>query len=804
MPYVIVEDFRVGYDKRRRPIAAVPGSLQKITNAHITRGGDIEKRKAFESHAVLPAGTFGLAAIGGTLYTFGSIAEPVGMPVEVTYQRLQHPDALAMATVRDWDVFQGKLYVIAEYSNGDVLHFYDGAIIGDWINGVVRSSFTDNNGIATELSSLINDADTEYALGVSATATTNVVTVTSDANIPFDTTSFVENVEGGTDDQTLTVATTQEAVEDLPEELASCSFQVIAGESDTGICEIQDIKINSVSIISATDIDWTGTNEFTAALIATAINNHTSSPDYNATDEGNTVIITAADGSGDTPNGFELEVTAGDKLITNIGSFEITGGTNSAGVNYVDNVSVDGNNIMSTNVDWATSNSATAAAVATQLRTDSSTYTAVAIGATVYVGKLVSTSGDPNNLTMAVSSGGDVTIGGSTAIYETQINTSCTVMNGGVDAVTGQPQISTLTVGGTFEVGDKFTITIDGTDIGATAVGGEKADAVITHQQKVYTVFGSTLAFSGVAEPTKWGINATGSGQIDMSTQASGSETLTALAVYQSELAVFARRAIQREFVEIDPDQNTQLQTINNFGTIAPKSVVSFGESDVFFLADNGIRSLRARDSSNTAAVSDIGTPIDPVIIDLLHTLTDAQIAAAIGVIEPEDGRYLLAISNKVYCFSFFPVSKISAWSEYELGFSVEDWAVADNRLYCRATVEAVDTVYIYGGADNETYDASTVRIELPYVDGRRNADFKQWTGYDIALEGEWTLSYSENPNDYVSEAVIGIVTEHSYHKARHGMQANSPYISLRFDHAKSEAARLTNMTLHYEGTHSQ
>ena len=42
MPYILVEDFRNGLDTRRMNVTATPGSLVTLTNAHITRGGEIE------------------------------------------------------------------------------------------------------------------------------------------------------------------------------------------------------------------------------------------------------------------------------------------------------------------------------------------------------------------------------------------------------------------------------------------------------------------------------------------------------------------------------------------------------------------------------------------------------------------------------------------------------------------------------------------------------------------------------------------------------------------------------------------
>ena len=67
MPYIIIEDFRGGLDKRRMDVHAPPGSLIELTNAHITRGGEIEKRPAFIEVCDFPAGTIGLVSGGGSI-----------------------------------------------------------------------------------------------------------------------------------------------------------------------------------------------------------------------------------------------------------------------------------------------------------------------------------------------------------------------------------------------------------------------------------------------------------------------------------------------------------------------------------------------------------------------------------------------------------------------------------------------------------------------------------------------------------------------------------------------------------------
>ena len=72
VPTLAITDFRHGLDTRKGALTAEGGSLQALTNAVITPGGDIEKRKAFVLLGTLPATTFGLFAQGSSLHTFGT------------------------------------------------------------------------------------------------------------------------------------------------------------------------------------------------------------------------------------------------------------------------------------------------------------------------------------------------------------------------------------------------------------------------------------------------------------------------------------------------------------------------------------------------------------------------------------------------------------------------------------------------------------------------------------------------------------------------------------------------------------
>ena len=319
-----------------------------------------------------------------------------------------------------------------------------------------------------------------------------------------------------------------------------------------------------------------------------------------------------------------------------------------------------------------------------------------------------------------------------------------------------------------------------------------------TAQTKVYGVAGPVLHFSAVADATKFN-SGTGFGFIDMSTQATGSEQLTSIAQYQQLLAIFAARTIQLEFVDPDPALNRLSQTLNNTGTVAPRSVIQFGDNDVFYLDASGIRSLRARESINVAFSSDTGNPIDDLIVAKLSSLSDADKAKAVAVIEPRDGRLWMAMRDEIFVFSYFTGSKISAWSTYKPGFVVDDMVVFNRRVYLRSG----DSIYVYGGV-GETFDYTQVEAEawLPYLDANAPTRSKMFTGIDAAVRGTWELRVGLDPTDADASDKVATVTETTYGMDKIPGIGNTTHISPRFRLTappESGPAKLGAVVIHHD-----
>lgn len=326
-------------------------------------------------------------------------------------------------------------------------------------------------------------------------------------------------------------------------------------------------------------------------------------------------------------------------------------------------------------------------------------------------------------------------------------------------------------------------------------VDGAAVTDLMTVRDKVYASFGSVVAFSGIAEPTKWDVATTGASYINMSNQASGSEALTAMGRYQDLMSVFARRTTQIWFLDPDPAQNVQRQVLDNVGTISPKTVVSFGQLDLFFLSDTGVRSLRARDSSNQASISDIGTPIDDILVDYMDDLPEQTIQRATAVMDPRDGRYVLSLGQRTFAFSYYPSVRISAWSEYDFGFPVDEYVSMDGRIYARGG----DTVYLLGGQSGTEYDDSTVEVVLPYIDGREVATFKNFKGLDIVAEGLWEVYYNTDPEQPNAMPLVAKIDGTSVGKMKLGLAGRGPLVRLRLVNKTAEPARLSKVIVHYD-----
>lgn len=346
--------------------------------------------------------------------------------------------------------------------------------------------------------------------------------------------------------------------------------------------------------------------------------------------------------------------------------------------------------------------------------------------------------------------------------------------------------------------------------------GAEVTDAnalgnnVTAHQQKLYAVDGTNLHFSGVATPTDW-TTGVGAGVIDVSTQDVGTTDLVGLVRYYSYMAVMGRTFIQVWGLDPDPTSNALLQTLPNIGLVAANAAAGYGNGDVLFLSDTGIRSIRARDSSNAAVLNDIGSPVDALVQEKRGTLTPAAAEKLKALVDPLTGHFWLVWGSEAIVLALYPNSKVSAWSVFDFSTEIDDIVIANSRI----AVRRGDELFVYGsvppsgnpfdpntpvGTTAAVYDASPVEIETPFLDAGRPTAVKRWTGLDLTCQGTWEVYV--NPDPYQPDAWVKVatVTRDTWGEERLPIDMDGSHLAVKMISTYSGKARVAAMALHFEG----
>lgn len=287
----------------------------------------------------------------------------------------------------------------------------------------------------------------------------------------------------------------------------------------------------------------------------------------------------------------------------------------------------------------------------------------------------------------------------------------------------------------------------------------------------------------------------TGAGYINTSLQETGGKGLQGIDIYYDKLAVFSGETCQLWAMDPDPNQNALSQVLRATGTLSPKSVSQYGSGDVLYLAPSGIRSLKARDASNSAAVTDIGSPIDQAVRDLGVANGRLYLANAQAILEPVNGRFWMVFPQEIYVLSWFPGPKINAWSVYKVPFTIDYIVTAGDYVFIRSG----DDLYLFGGKTGLEYDDSPVEVRFPFLDAGKPATNKMFEALDTTVEGVWTVKAAFNYNAPDAEELLGTISEPTWSFGRFAMQGVATHVSMRFYNNSTGPATLSNAAIHYQ-----
>jgi hypothetical protein len=226
--------------------------------------------------------------------------------------------------------------------------------------------------------------------------------------------------------------------------------------------------------------------------------------------------------------------------------------------------------------------------------------------------------------------------------------------------------------------------------------------------------------------------------------------------------------------------------------------VTQFGNGDVIYLSPRGIRSIRAQNVTLTAGVTDVGTPLDNEIRPLIWNNGVPWFASARTFVEPRSGRLWLVLPDRVYVLATFQEPTITAWSKFDLSFTVTDSCVADPYVMLRGSD---NNIYRYGGGLQATYDATEAEVITPALSFDKPNTAKTLQSFDIGCVGTWALSVSTEVTDQTQEELVATITNATYAPLVEQLAVGqSTHFSLRLRSTDAQQATLGNLMVYYAG----
>lgn len=124
MRSVPITTVRGGINRLKVKGSARADSLYDLVNAYINMEGEVQPREGTIRNATLTALTAGLSSFSGELNVFSNALQTV--PAGYICNLLVHPTNAALQPTKIWFAkpFMGFLYVVAQFSNGDIFHYW--------------------------------------------------------------------------------------------------------------------------------------------------------------------------------------------------------------------------------------------------------------------------------------------------------------------------------------------------------------------------------------------------------------------------------------------------------------------------------------------------------------------------------------------------------------------------------------------------------------------------------------------------------------------------------------------------------
>lgn len=289
---------------------------------------------------------------------------------------------------------------------------------------------------------------------------------------------------------------------------------------------------------------------------------------------------------------------------------------------------------------------------------------------------------------------------------------------------------------------------------------------VAINSSKIFCGDGDIVAFSATTNPLDW-TTANDAGFIPFGLNDFGSEPVRGLGLYRSNLIIFNSLGYQMWQTDEDPTNMARLDA-SPVGCIYSKSIQPVN-NDLVSLSIVGQRSIGIAGASTNLQAGNFGKQVDPIVKGFLAGLTGSQEPRALFY--PGSGQYWNCFGTNVIVLTINGSTSAQSWSRFSFPYEITDWTVQGGLLYLRVIgVSSLDFIWQYAPGDTETPGALVDDqgggnlpipnlIWWPYLDFGPIGLDKMMEGFDIACDGEVTISFGYNQKDF-SQATAGYTVD--------------------------------------------
>ena len=312
---------------------------------------------------------------------------------------------------------------------------------------------------------------------------------------------------------------------------------------------------------------------------------------------------------------------------------------------------------------------------------------------------------------------------------------------------------------------------------------------------KIFAGDDDIIGFSATVNPLDW-TTTQDAGFIPFGLNTYGSEPVSALGIYRSNLVAFNAKAFQMWQVDEDPNNFAILDAVP-VGSPYYKSS-SPVSNDLVFLTAEGIRSMGIAGASTNLQAGFFGKQIDPLVKAAIAGMGDVD--DIISLFFPGAGQYWLIFGTEAFVLTINGGKADMSWSRYVFPSAITDWTINDTDLYLRSGDKIWhfdDSVTLddSGGA-NVTFEGN---IWWPYLDFGALGVTKNMIGFDVVADGTFTASIGYNQKDdtqfttpysIVGDTLTGDIIP---------MPVSAPSFQLRLVFAGNEAWEWSATALHLQ-----